>query len=129
MASTTTSNVRYINDFVSDVSLYSHMLIEYRFFVLLSGLAHVTSDAEDDGLWIVEGVNGLMIAADVLGKGHWTDYPSDKPTVALQIPFQDGKLPDHEILAKGVCGIENKSRIDQGTESIWRNEQLPLQGK
>jgi hypothetical protein len=88
----------------------------------------VTADNEDDGLWIVEGVNGLMVAADVYGKGHWTDYPSDKPTVALQIPFQDGDLPDHEVIGKGVCGLENKERIDQGTKSIDNAKQFPLEG-
>ncbi len=31
----------------------------------------------------MEGVNGLMIAADVFGQGHFTEYPSDKATVAL----------------------------------------------
>jgi hypothetical protein len=105
------------------------MLIENRFFVLLSGLAHVSTEDEGDGLWIVEGVNGLVIAADVYGKGHWTDYPSDKATVALQIPFQYGKLPDHEVVSKGVCGLENESRIAEGTVSIKRTEQLPLEDK
>lgn len=66
------------------------------FFVLLSGLAHVTlfdgDEGEGEGLWIMEGVNGLMIAADVVGRGHVTEYPSDKVTVALQIPFKDGEV-------------------------------------
>ena len=51
----------------------------------------------------MEGVNGLMVAADVRGEGHYTAYPSDKETVALQIPFAGGQLPDHSVLYGGVC--------------------------
>ena len=68
-----------------------------------SGLAHVTLDNSDDELWIMEGVNGMMIAADVEGPGHFTKYPSDKPTVALQIPFKDGEMMEHQVLYNGVC--------------------------
>lgn len=71
--------------------------------MLLSGLAHVTLPEGDDELWIMEGVNGLMIAADTVGVGHVTEYPSDKPTVALQIPFEDGRVPEHRVLYRGVC--------------------------
>lgn len=74
-----------------------------RFFVLLSGLAHVVLPESDDELWIMEGVNGLMIAADIIGQGHITEYPSDKSSVALQIPFRNGKMPDHSIVHQGVC--------------------------
>lgn len=74
-----------------------------RLFVLISGLAHVTLPEGDDELWIMEGVNGLMIAADVVGEGHITEYPSDKPSVALQIPLEDGKMPEHRVVKKGVC--------------------------
>ena len=82
-----------------------------RFFVLLSGLAHVTLPEGDDELWIMEGVNGLIIAADVRGDGHFTEYPSDKPTVALQVPFDGGKMPEHRVLGKGVCGV-SRSGLD-----------------
>jgi hypothetical protein len=75
----------------------------FRFFVLLSGLAHVTLPTSDDELYIVEGVNSLIVAADTRGEGHFTDYPSDKPSIALQIPFKDGKLPEHRVMSKGVC--------------------------
>ena len=54
-------------------------------------------------LWIMEGVNGLMIAADVKGNGHFTGYPSDKPSVALQIPFHGGEPPKPRIVRPGVC--------------------------
>lgn len=45
-----------------------------RLFVLLSGLAHVTLPTSDDEAWIMEGVNGLVVAADVIGVGHYTSY-------------------------------------------------------
>lgn len=56
----------------------------------------------------MEGVNGLMIAADMLGKGHVTEYPSNKESVALQIPFKDGILPDHKVVGAGVCDAQDK---------------------
>lgn len=39
-----------------------------------------------------------MIAADMVGKGHITEYPLDEETHALQISFKDGKLPTHRDL-------------------------------
>jgi hypothetical protein len=71
--------------------------------VLLSGLAHVTLPDGSDEVWIVEGVNGLVVAADTVGEGHHTAYPSDKETIALQVPFADGKAPDHKVLKQGAC--------------------------
>ena len=54
-------------------------------------------------LWIVEGVNPIVIANDVVRQGHWTYYPSDKETVALQVPFSDGLVPEHRVVKKGAC--------------------------
>ena len=62
----------------------------------------------DDDVWIMEGVNGLLVANDVTGIGHYTDYPSDKETVALQLPFRDGKLPDHVVVRNGSCKVANQ---------------------
>jgi hypothetical protein len=81
-----------------------------RFFVLLSGQAHVLLPDGSAELWIEEGINGLMIAADVIGTGHYTAYPSDKETHALQIPFKNGELPMHKVLHPGTCS----SIIDSG---------------
>ncbi|KXT12378.1 hypothetical protein AC579_1721 [Pseudocercospora musae] len=68
-------------------------------------LAALLSDAEGrlrkDELWVSEGKNNLMIAADTVGKGLVTDYPSDVPTHALQIPFKEGRLPEHTVLRSG----------------------------
>jgi hypothetical protein len=51
----------------------------------------------------MEGVNGLIVAADTTGIGHHTAYPSDKETVALQIPFADGRVPAHKVIKQGAC--------------------------
>lgn len=106
-----------------------------RFFVLLSGLAHVKtypptstltsqpsppqekqenrSDDDNDNnykeptesLYVVTGVNPLIIAVDTdtRSPGHLTFYPSDIETVALQVPFKDGKIPGHRVLYDGPC--------------------------
>ncbi|KAH8889046.1 hypothetical protein GQ53DRAFT_748530 [Thozetella sp. PMI_491] len=73
------------------------------FFVLLSGRAHVTLPEGDDELWIEAGVNGFMIAIDIVGDGHYTEYPSDKPSVALQLPFSEGRIPEYRLVKSGVC--------------------------
>ena len=50
-----------------------------------------------------EGVNGLLVAADVLGRGHFTNYPGEKETVAVQVPFDGGRVPEYEVLHAGPC--------------------------
>lgn len=92
-----------------------HML-----FILLAGLAHVTlpSDPMSAGLWIMEGLNPVIVATDTLGVGHNTSYPSNKTTIALQAPFKDGMIPEHIIVAQGPCAIEDTST---STFSALRN--------
>lgn len=51
----------------------------------------------------MEGVNGFLVANDVKGIGHYTTYPSDKETVALQVPFEGGIVPEHKVLRRGAC--------------------------
>jgi hypothetical protein len=74
-----------------------------RLFVVLSGLVHVTLPGSSYDAWIMEGVNPVLVAADLTGSGHTTEYPSNKETVALQLPFLDGKAPEHEVLHRGAC--------------------------
>jgi len=112
----------------ADVSNISYVILPPRsdeglhkpphpiFFVLLSGLAHVSLPKGDGELWIMEGVNGLMVAADVTGDGHYTMYPSNKETIALQIPFLNGTMPKHEVLRDGVCHGNTKHVKDSGGE-------------
>ncbi|KAJ6437368.1 Endonuclease/exonuclease/phosphatase [Purpureocillium lavendulum] len=73
------------------------------FFALLSGQAHITLPRGKDELWVTAGVDGLIVANDVTGEGHVTEYPLDKPSVALQIPFRDGKTPPHRVVHEGPC--------------------------
>jgi hypothetical protein len=58
-----------------------------------------------ESLYIVSGVNPLIIAADIdmRSPGHLTFYPSDTETVAMQIPFKHGKVPEHKVLYGGPC--------------------------
>ena len=86
--------------------------MSFRFFVLLSGLAHVTLPDCSDEAWIFEGRNNLIVAADTTGIGHYTAYPSDVETVALQIPFADGMIPTYRILRKGACHSATQVRLD-----------------
>lgn len=100
-----------------------------RFFVLLSGLAHVTlpgtpEDDDENELWIVPGVNGLIIAADTVGEGHVTRYPADIPSVALQIPFTDGKPPKHRVVSQGICGPQSVTNFTTNWE--MNAAQIPL---
>lgn len=65
-----------------------------------------------DEIWIMEGVNDVVVAADDVGFGHYTDYPSDKERAALQLPFKDGKLPPHDVLHRGACKAPSQVRVD-----------------
>lgn len=96
--------------------------------MLLSGLAHVTLPEGEGELWIMEGVNGLMIAADVYGDGHFTRYPSDKPSVALQIPLEGGKMPKHHVVGRGVCDrTESLREGKRFVEGAVEDEQVTLE--
>lgn len=78
-----------------------------RLFVLLSGIAHVTlpSKPDDEGLWIMQSANSVIVAVDTEGPGHVTEYPADVESVALQIPFEGGRIPEYEVLHEGVCAV------------------------
>lgn len=104
----------------------SHMV--NRIFVLLSGIAHVTlpSDPDDPGLWIQEGVNPLIVAVDTEGPGHWTDYPGNTETAALQLPFKNGKVPEYEVVSEGPCKNEKQWTESQGDGFVNGDEQTVL---
>lgn len=91
---------------------YTTEHVQNRFVVFLSGEAHVTLPHSDASAIIRGGKNGLIIANDITGTGHITKYPSDQPTVSLQIPFrpQNGKgIPAHKISkVDGPCKIEEQ---------------------
>ena len=53
------------------------------------------------------GREGLILAADTMNVsalGHYTNYPSQKSTVALQIPTANNEIPPHAVLHAGACG-------------------------
>lgn len=81
-----------------------------RLFVVLSGLAHITIPATGEDLWVSPGPDSMIIAADIIGYGHVTDYPSKQETVALQIPFKNGVAPPHHVLNHGFCRHSQKER-------------------
>lgn len=70
----------------------------------MSGVAHITlPGAQDQGLWVIGGANGLIVAADTTGEGHITTYPSDRETLAFAIPFANGSAPAYDVVNKGEC--------------------------
>jgi hypothetical protein len=87
-------------------------------FILVSGEAHVTLPDLSDELWLSEGVDDVIIAADTRGVGHYTEYPSNKETVALQLPFANGQVPRHAVIGQGACSRLSKLlRQSQGEAS------------
>jgi hypothetical protein len=67
----------------------------------------------------MEGVNNMIVAVDDVGYGHYTDYPSDKETAALQLPFKDGKVPDHVVLHRGACKAPTQVQVEcDGDEKV-----------
>lgn len=63
----------------------------------------MTFPFNDEELWIREGAESLIVANDVNGVGHFTEYPGGKETIALQVPFKDGIVPAHEVAGSGAC--------------------------
>ncbi|KAK3332954.1 hypothetical protein B0T19DRAFT_439755 [Cercophora scortea] len=51
--------------------------------------------------------SSVLIAADLKSistvAGHYTEFPSDEPTILVQIPFVDDKAPEHTVLYEGAC--------------------------
>ncbi|KAK3349224.1 hypothetical protein B0T25DRAFT_547487 [Lasiosphaeria hispida] len=51
--------------------------------------------------------SSVLIAADLKAAssiaGHYTEFPSDEPTILVQIPFEGDKAPEHTILHEGAC--------------------------
>lgn len=90
---------------------------------MISGSAHLTLPAGEDELWIRDGINGLIIAVDTVGDGHYTEYPSTQPSVALQIPFKDGVAPDHRVVKHGPCDL-TASIADDGFSDWGRGTEL-----
>ncbi|KAI2632618.1 hypothetical protein GGS26DRAFT_591058 [Hypomontagnella submonticulosa] len=86
-----------------------------QWVVFTSGLAYITLPGGDGTSAIVSGGQfGLIFAADtadVSRKGHRTQYPGITETIALQIPTQDGKVPEHSVLHMGPCAVNEVAGI------------------
>ena len=71
--------------------------------VFTSGLAVVTLPSNTGTAYVRGGQNGIIIAVDTVGTGHYTSYPSNSETASLFIPFQGGTYPAHSGVAEGPC--------------------------
>ncbi|KAK4097734.1 hypothetical protein N658DRAFT_394332, partial [Parathielavia hyrcaniae] len=64
---------------------------------------------ETQVLYAMPGTLGssVLIAADLKSvstlAGHFTEFPSDEPTILMQIPFENDKAPAHTVLHEGPC--------------------------
>jgi len=90
----------------------------------MSGAARITApDADKEGLWLIGGVNGLVVLADTKGPGHVLSYPSNGQSIVMSIPFADGVIPAYEVLHQGNCETESKDDsmafIMQSRESFY----------
>jgi hypothetical protein len=81
-------------------------------FVLVSGQAHVVLPDYSDELWITEGADNVIVATDTRGIGHYTNYPLKKETIALQLPFKDGIVPNHTVVGQGACNRSHRDHLD-----------------
>ncbi|KAL9116629.1 MAG: hypothetical protein Q9187_006845 [Circinaria calcarea] len=84
----------------------THRAPAVQYVAFVSGLAHISLPDSAQEAWVRGGKNGLIIAADtaaVSKDGHITEYPSDRETVALQIPTLGGEVPAHRVLHEGAC--------------------------
>ena len=78
----------------------------HRWVVFLSGLAHITLPHSNAEARVNGGKNGAILALDtaaVSTEGHYTRYPSDEETVALQVPVGEEEVPGHWVLYEGAC--------------------------
>ncbi|KAL8774438.1 MAG: hypothetical protein Q9194_004027 [Teloschistes cf. exilis] len=76
-----------------DGGLHNAPVVQYVYFT--SGLAVVSIPNSTASVRIKGGRDGLIIAADTVGEGHVTKYPSNEETVALLVPTLGGSVPKH----------------------------------
>ncbi|KAF9637609.1 34-dihydroxy-2-butanone 4-phosphate synthase RibB [Lasiodiplodia theobromae] len=91
-----------------------HNAPQNQFVFFASGLAHVTLPHSSDEAWVVGGGNGLIVAVDTVGSGHYTNYPTDETTIALELPFENGVPPPYEVKSQGACDSRGGSQLVEG---------------
>ncbi|EPS96657.1 hypothetical protein FOMPIDRAFT_1082047, partial [Fomitopsis schrenkii] len=74
-----------------------------QWVVFTSGLAVITLPNNTGSAYVLGGSDGITIMVDTVGTGHNTSYPLDTDTTALLIPFEDGVIPAHSVVADGPC--------------------------
>ena len=51
--------------------------------------------------------SSVLIAGDLRSMstmaGHFTEFPSNEPTILVQIPFVGDQVPEHTVLYDGPC--------------------------
>lgn len=63
----------------------------------------VTLPNNTGAAYVTGGSNGIIIAVDTVGTGHYTSYPSNSETIGFFTPFKDGAYPAHSVIAEGPC--------------------------
>ncbi|KAL9020292.1 MAG: hypothetical protein Q9185_002473 [Variospora sp. 1 TL-2023] len=82
-----------------------HPAPQLQYVCFLTGEAVITIPETGQSATIKGGRHGLIIAADtkdVSRVGHVTTYPTGEETVAISMPFADGKVPEHVVLEDGA---------------------------
>ncbi|KAK0744552.1 hypothetical protein B0T21DRAFT_280093 [Apiosordaria backusii] len=73
------------------------------------GEDHSSQRPETRTAYIMPGTlkSSVLIAADLKSvsslAGHFTEFPSDEPTVLVQIPFEGDVVLEHTVLHEGGC--------------------------
>ncbi|KAL8653368.1 MAG: hypothetical protein Q9210_002145 [Variospora velana] len=83
----------------------AHNAPQMQYVAFLTGEAVITIPETGQSVTIKGGRDGLIIAADtkdVSRVGHETRYPNGEETVAISMPFADGKVPEHVVLEEGA---------------------------
>ncbi|KAL8294813.1 hypothetical protein RB597_008268 [Gaeumannomyces tritici] len=75
----------------------------------VGGGSAATGPPEQAVAYVVPGTlaSSVVIAADLKSistlRGHFTEFPSDEPTVLVQVPFEGDVPPPHSVLHDGAC--------------------------
>ena len=93
-------------------------LTRCRWVILLEGFGHITLPHDNStSAYITGGQFGLIFAADtadVSRDGHISTYLGNTESVYVQIPTQDGMIPEHIRLHMGPCVAEEMSGLRMG---------------
>lgn len=98
--------------------LLTRVLSHFRLTGVLNGLVRITapfippggnSSIETSVAYAMPGTmsSSFLIAADLPSistvAGHYTEFPSNEPTVLVQVPFFNNEVPAYSVLHGGAC--------------------------